>query len=120
MTTLKKLSAAFAAGVIFQLIFFYFNDADRAGLLTFCVVLFPIAVVICAKWESKFLLNAMAVVLMLFGIFVGTCVAIILYSPDKANIFPIAAAIWTITASVPIILGGIFGPLVMKFYEYTV
>jgi hypothetical protein len=53
---------------------------------------------------------------MLPGFFVGTCIAAIIYTPDKANIFPIAAAIWTIIAIVPIILGSILGPLVRKFY----
>jgi hypothetical protein len=112
----EKLGAAFAVGVIYPLIFFYSNDADRANLFVFSLLLLTTTAVVFASWKSTFLLNAMAVLLILPGFFVGTCIAVIIYHPDKANMFPIAAAIWTIIAIVPIILGSILGPLVRKSY----
>jgi hypothetical protein len=89
--------------------------SDRADLTLFSVLLFVTAAVICAKRESTFPLNATAAVLILLGFPIGVSLAAIVYTPEKANIFPIAAVIWTIIAIIPVILGAILGPLFKKF-----
>jgi len=114
--TRVRLVAAFAAGVIFPLIFFSIFDPDRADLTLFSVLLVVTAAVICAKGESTFPLNATAAGLMLLGFPIGVSLAAIIYTPEKANIFPIAAVIWTIIAIIPVRLGAILGPLFKKLH----
>jgi hypothetical protein len=110
MTKSIGLGVAFAVGLIFPLVFFFFNDPDRARfgaiVIWYAVVLIPAAAVICYMsnrlWFSK-------AVTMLSGIFVGTCVAIFVYYPDRASLWPIAATIWTIVAGIPVVLGSVLG-----------
>ncbi len=51
---------------------------------------------------------------MLAGVFVGTCVSIILFYAGRAGLFPIAAAIWTIVAVIPVSLGTAIGSLITR------
>ena len=109
------LGVAFAVGVVFPLIFFYFNDPDRTKFsviaVWFLAVLIPAALVVCVKSSGTSLLSA---VMMLSGIFIGTCIALVVYYPDKAGLFPIAAAIYTIMAGIPVTLGSAAGSLVAR------
>jgi len=112
---LTKSLTSFAAGAVFPFVFFLANDPDRVALpvvaIWFFAILFPAAWAICAARPSSFLRNAATTAVMHIGMFAGTCAAIIVYTPDRANLFPIAAAIWTIAASVPIVSGAIFGTI---------
>ncbi len=108
------LGASFASGLAFMLLFFYFNDPDQAksaAIVSWFIVLIPAAFVLCRSSNKTYLLTA---VTMLSGIFLGTCVAIIVYYPDKASLFPIAAAIWTVMASIPVALGSVLGALAAR------
>ena len=106
---------AFGVGVIFPLIFFYFNDPDRAEFSVvagwFLAVLIPSALAARVKSGGTSLLSA---VMMLSGFFIGTCIALVVYYPDKAGLFPIAAAIYTIMAGIPVMLGSAAGSLVER------
>ena len=94
---------AIAIGFIFPLIFFAFNDPDQVKFTVvvswFAIYLIPTALVISLKYRARLILNA---IVILAGIYIGTCVALIHFYPDKANLFPIAAALWTIVAAVPV------------------
>jgi len=108
---------AIAIGFIFPLIFFAFNDPDQvkfsAVVSWFAIYLIPTALLISIKYRATLILNAIA---MLAGIFIGTCVAIIVFYPDKANLFPIAAAIWTIVAAIPVASGSAIGFLFTRIF----
>jgi hypothetical protein len=113
MTKPIGLGVAFAVGFIFAMFFFFFNDPDRArfnAVVTwYFAFLAPAAAVTCLisyrSWVSK-------AAMIICGVFVGTCVAIFVYYPDRANLWPIAATIWTITAVIPVLLGSTFGRIV--------
>ena len=63
----------------------------------------------------KSFLNAIA---MLAGIFVGICVAMIVFYIDRAGLFPIVAAIGTIAAVIPVAFGNAIGFLLAcKLYN---
>jgi hypothetical protein len=104
------LTVAFAVGVMFPLLFFYFNDPDRAELSSiagwFVAVLLSAALVISATSKKA---SGLAPVAILAGFFVGTCAAIVIYYPNKAGLFPIASAIYTIMAGIPVALGSVLG-----------
>jgi Na+/proline symporter len=104
------LSMAFALGAVFPLIFFYSNDPDRAELSSiavwFIAILLPAALVISAISKKA---PRLAAVIMLAGFFVGTCIAIVVFYPNKASLFPIASAIYTIMAGIPVALGSVLG-----------
>jgi hypothetical protein len=104
-----------AVGFIFPLIFFAFNDPDlvkfTAVVSWFTIYLVPTNLVISLKYRVTLILNA---IVMLAGIFIGTCVALIVYYPDKANLFPIAAALWTIVAAIPVAFGNAVGFLIAR------
>jgi uncharacterized membrane protein len=109
---------AVTVGFIFPLIFFAFNDPDlvkfTAVVSWFAIYLIPTNLVISLKYRATSILNAIA---MLAGIFIGTCVALIAYYPDKANLFPIAAALWTIAAVIPVAFGSAIGFLTARIFS---
>jgi len=106
----KASMAALAIGILFPLVFFLFNDPDRAKIeavvIWHCIVLIPAGLVVCVISDNRLALSAAT---MLSGIFVGTCAAIIGYYPERANLFPIAAVLWTIPAGIPVVLGCAIG-----------
>ncbi len=99
MTKPIGLGAAFAVGLIYPLFFFSFNDPDRvkfsAVVLWFFAILIPASLLVRVKSNKTSISSAVTV---LAGVFVGTCVSIIVFYTDRATLFPIAAAIWTIVA----------------------
>ncbi|MBP1624021.1 MAG: hypothetical protein H6Q07_2041 [Acidobacteria bacterium] len=109
----KASWVAFAFGILFPLVFFLFNDPDRAKVTTVviwhCIVLIPAGLVICVLSDHRLALSAAT---MLSGIFVGTCAAILVHYPERANLFPVAAALWTIVAAIPVALGCAIGSLI--------
>ena len=113
MTKSIGLGVAFAVGFIFPLVFFYFNDPDRARfgavVIWYAVVLMPAAAVTCFISHRSWLSKAAMIVC---GVFVGTCVAIVVFYSDRASLWPIAATIWTITAVIPVLLGSALGCIV--------
>ena len=104
-----------AVGFLFPMIFFAFNDPDlvkfTAVVSWFTIYLVPTNLVISLKYRAILILTAIA---MLAGIFIGTCVALIVYYPDKANLFPIAAALWTVVATIPVAFGSAIGFLIAR------
>jgi hypothetical protein len=115
MTKPIGLPVAFAVGVIFPLLFFAFNDPDRVKItvviIWFLVVLVPASLLVRVKSNKVSILNAVAI---LAGVFVGTCISIIVFYADRANLFPIAAAMWTIVAVIPVSLGTAIGSLIAR------
>jgi uncharacterized membrane protein len=108
-----------AAGFIFPLVFLAFNDPDRvkfsAVIIWFSICLIPAPLVISIKQrETSFLKSFLNAIAMLAGIFVGTCVAMIVFYMDRAGLFPIVAAIWTIVAVIPVAVGGGIGFLLTR------
>ena len=107
------LGIAFAIGFIFAVFFFFFNDPDRArfnSVATWYVAfLAPAAAVTCfishQSWVSK-------AAMIICGVFVGTCVSLVVFYSDRASLWPIAATIWTITAGIPVLLGSTLGRIV--------
>ena len=106
-----------AAGFIFPLIFFAFNDPDQvkfsAVVIWFSIYLIPAALIISIKYGETSLLNAIAI---LAGIFLGTCVAMIVFYMDRASLFPIVAAIWTIVAAIPVAFGSAIGFFLARMF----
>ncbi len=106
-----------AVGFIFPLIFFAFNDPDQVKfsvvVIWFSICLIPSALVISIKYGRTPFLNA---IVMLSGIFIGTCVAMIVFYMDRAGLFPIVAAIWTIVAVIPVAFGGAIGFLLARIF----
>jgi len=115
MTKPIGLGAAFAVGVIFPLFFFSFNDPDRvkfsAVVIWFFAILIPASLLVRVKLCNK---STSGTATILAGVFVGTCISIIVFYTDRANLFPIAAAIWTIVAVIPVSLGTAIGSLIAR------
>ncbi len=115
MTKPIVMGAAFAVGVIFSLFFFAFNDPDRARFSAvafwFLAILTPASLLVRVKSNKAPISGAVAV---LAGFFVGTCASIIVFYADRASLFPIAAAIWTIVAIIPVSLGTAIGNLIVR------
>jgi hypothetical protein len=108
---------AIVMGFIFPMVFFAFNDPDKvkfnAVVSWFAIYFIPTALFISMRHRATFYMNA---IVTLAGVFVGTCVAIIYYYPDKANLFPIVAAIWTVVAAIPIACGSAIGFLLVRLF----
>ena len=110
--------ASLVVGFVFPMLFFAFNDSIRVefseALAWSFFYLIPAAVVISIKSGRSSLFNLLAI---LAGIFIGTCIAIIAYYPNK-GLFIIAAPICTLLASIPVVLGSAIGILVVeKLYK---
>ncbi|MEJ2111054.1 MAG: hypothetical protein P8Z37_14320 [Acidobacteriota bacterium] len=120
-TTASGLS--FALGAIFSFAFLAFNDPDRVKLsvaiIWFLIYLIPAPLFISIKYrETSFLKSFLNAIAILAGIFVGTCVAMIVFYMNRAGLFPIVAAIWTIVAVIPVAFGSLIGFLLAyKLYK---
>ena len=112
-----------AVGFVFPLVFLAFNDPDRvklsAVIIWFLIYLIPAPLVISIKYrETSFLKSFLNAIAMLAGIFVGICVAMIVFYIDRAGLFPIVAAIGTIAAVIPVAFGNAIGFLLAcKLYN---
>jgi hypothetical protein len=108
---------AITVGLIFPLIFFAFSDPDRVKFSVvvswFAIYFIPAALVISLKYRATLIVNA---IVILAGFFLGTCVALIFYYPDEANLFPIAAVLWTIVAAIPVAFGSAIGFLIASIF----
>ena len=106
--TPKKAGALFGAAFAFVFLMMHDPEALPPGILAVSqwLVLLPAAFLLALRpavrpWSSGLALTG--------GVFVGVCLAAILYS---SNIWPIAGVYWTAIWLPPIVIGSVAGLLV--------
>lgn len=97
-------------GAAFMAAFLILNDPDdlnwKPVQIWSWVLLFPISFAACWFTGGSAKLVSCAI---LAGIFVGTCITLLVAYFSRANLFPIAATLWTVMAVPSVVSGGLLG-----------